>query len=115
MIRQAIPGQTFAWVHVLDLAALAADLACGRVPPSSDPDLGPVPGGCTVVNVAAGPATARDYYQCVTGALGLEPIWGEAPAWTGRILADRAHRWGWSPAAVDLTQALAEIDDGLRA
>jgi hypothetical protein len=66
------------------------------------------------VNIAAGPATAGDYYATVAGALGLEPVWDEAPAWTGRILANRAQRWGWFP-SVDLRRALAEIDEGLRA
>ena len=112
--RHAIPGQTFAWVHVHDLARLAADLAGGLVPPSADPKHGPVPGACTVVNVAAAPATVRDYQQTVTAALGLEPVWDDRPAWTGRIMTDRAHTWGWTP-TVDLAQALAEIDQGLRA
>ena len=111
--RHAVPDQSFAWVHVDDLAALAADVASGRVATSTDPERGPVDGGCTVVNVAAGPATARDYYETVTGALGVEPVWDDAPAWTGRILADRAQRWGWTP-SVDLARALAEIDEGLR-
>ncbi len=112
--RHTVPGRSFAWVHVNDLARLAADVAAGRVPTSTDPELGPVAGACTVVNVAAGPATARDYYQTVTRALGLQPVWDDSPAWTGRILAARAHRWGWVP-TVHLTQALAELDQGLRA
>ena len=111
--RHAVPGQTFAWVHVDDLAAFAADLASGRVATSTDPATGPVAGACTPVNVAAGPATVRDYYETVTGALGVEPVWDDAPAWTGRILAGRAHGWGWTP-TVDLATALAEIDAGLR-
>jgi hypothetical protein len=111
--RHAVPQQTFAWVHVVDLATLAADIASGRVPTSTDPATGPVAGACTVVNVAAGPATARDYYETVTGALGVEPVWDEAPAWTGQVLAGRAHGWGWTP-TVDLARALAEIDAGLR-
>jgi 2-alkyl-3-oxoalkanoate reductase len=111
--RRAVPGKSFAWVHVDDLAALAAEVASGRVPASTDPEDGPVEGECTVVNVAAGPATDRDYYETVTEAVGVEPVWVDAPAWTGRILADRAHRWGWAP-SVDLAQALAEIDEGLR-
>jgi 2-alkyl-3-oxoalkanoate reductase len=112
--RHAVPQQTFAWVHVDDLAALAADIASGRVATSADPDVGPVAGACTVVNVAAGAATVRDYHATVTGALGVEPIWDDAPAWTGQILAGRARGWGWTP-TVDLTRALAEIDAGLRA
>ena len=111
--RHALPEQTFAWVHVTDLAALAAALAAGQVPPSTDPEAGPVDGSCTVVNVASGRSTMRDYYETVTTALGVDPVWDDAPAWTGKILADRARRWGWSP-AVDLQQALAEIADGLR-
>jgi nucleoside-diphosphate-sugar epimerase len=111
--RHAVPEQTFAWVHVYDLAILAADIASGRVATSTDPATGPVAGACTAVNVAAGPATVRDYYETVTGALGVEPVWDDAPAWTGQITSDRAHGWGWTP-TVDLTRALAEIKAGLR-
>jgi nucleoside-diphosphate-sugar epimerase len=111
--RHAVPGQSFAWVHVDDLAALAADVAAGKVATAADPADGPVEQGFTVVNVAAGPATTRDYYETVTGALGVEPIWDEAPGWTGRILVGRAQGWGWAP-TVDLGRALAEIDEGLR-
>jgi nucleoside-diphosphate-sugar epimerase len=111
--RHAIPEQTFAWVHVDDLATLAADLATGRIPTSSDAERGPVAGGCTVVNVAAGPATVRDYYATVTAALGVEPVWDDGPAWIGRMLANRARGWGWTP-TVTLAEALAEIDEGLR-
>lgn len=111
--RHAVPEQTFAWVHVDDLAALAADVAVGAIAGSEDPETGPVAGGCTAVNVASGPATQRDYLGAVTRALGVEPVWDDGPAWTGQILADRARRWGWRP-AVGLDQALAEIEDGLR-
>lgn len=111
--RRAVPEQTFAWVHVDDLAALAADVATGVPPSSEDPDSGPVAGGCTALNVASGRATQRDYYGAVTSALGVEPVWDEdAPAWTGQILADRARRWGWT-STVDLDHALAEIEAGL--
>lgn len=112
--RHAVPEQTFSWVHVLDLAAFAADLAAGRIANATAPDDGPVAGGCTAVNVAAEPGTARDYFETVTRALGVDATWDDAPAWTGRILAGRAHRWGWTP-TVDLATALAEIDAGLRA
>jgi nucleoside-diphosphate-sugar epimerase len=111
--RHAVPDQTFAWVHVDDLATLAADIASGRVVSSLDAETGPVAGACTAVNVAAGPATLRDYYGTVTGALGVEPVWDDSAAWTGQILAARAERWGWTP-TVDLATALAEIDAGLR-
>jgi 2-alkyl-3-oxoalkanoate reductase len=111
--RHAVPEQTFAWVHVDDLATLAADVAAGLVPPSDDPEAGPVTGGCTALNVASGPATQRDYLGSVTAALGVEPVWEDGPAWTGQILADRARRWGWRP-TVDLDRALAELADGLR-
>ena len=114
MARHAIPEQSFPWVHVDDLAAFAADLACGRIPSSSDPEGGPVPRGCTVVNVAAGTATTRDYHQTVTAALGVQPVWDDGPAWTGQIVAARAHNWGWAP-TVDLPHALAEIAQGLSA
>ena len=111
--RPVVPEQSFAWVHVDDLASLVVDVASGRVATAADPDNGPVAGACTVVNVAADPATARDYYGTVADALGLQPVWDDGPAWTGRILAGRARRWGWSP-TVDLKGALAEIHSGLR-
>jgi 2-alkyl-3-oxoalkanoate reductase len=106
--RRAVPDQTFPWVHVEDLVALAADVATGALASSSDTGRGPVAGACTPVNVGAGPATLRDYYERVTGLLGVDPVWEDGPAWTGRYLVDRALAWGWAP-AVDLTQALAEI------
>jgi nucleoside-diphosphate-sugar epimerase len=111
--RHAVPAQTFAWIHVDDLAVLIADLAAGVVPTADDAARGPVAGGCTVVNAAAGPATLEDYVTTVTAALGVEPVWEDGPAWTGQILAGRAAGWGWRP-RVDLAQALAEIDAGLR-
>jgi nucleoside-diphosphate-sugar epimerase len=111
--RHAVPEQSFAWVHVDDLATFAADIATGRVATSSDPATGPVAGACVAVNVAAGRGRLADYYETVTGALGVEPVWDDAPAWTGQILAGRANGWGWTP-TVDLTRALAEIDAGLR-
>lgn len=110
--RHAVPEQTFAWVHVDDLAALAADVAVGVVATSDDPETGPVAGGCTAVNVASGRATQRDYYEVVTGAVGVDPVWDDEPAWTGQIRADRARRWGWQP-KVDLAEALAELEAGL--
>ena len=48
----------------------------------------------------------------MTGALGLDPVWEEGGAWTGRIVADRARSWGWEP-QVSLDEALAELADGL--
>ena len=111
--RHANPDKTFAWVHVDDLATLVADLATGRIGSADDAEDGPVEGGCTVVNVAAGPATTRDYVETVTSAVGVEPVWESGPAWTGQIVADRAKRWGWSP-TVELSHALVEIDKGLR-
>lgn len=112
--RHTNPEWTFAWVHVDDLAAFAADLAAGRIQTASDPDVGPVEGGCTAVNVAAGPATSRDYYEAVSSALGVEPIWEDGPAWTGQIVADRAKKWGWTP-RVDREAAMSEIAEGLTA
>jgi len=112
--RHAVPERSWAWVHVEDLASLAADVATGAVSAAEDPDAGPVDGGCTPVNVASGPATWRDYLGTVTGALGVAPTWDDGPAWTGQVLADRAHRWGWSP-QVPLATALAEVHAGLRA
>jgi nucleoside-diphosphate-sugar epimerase len=111
--RHANPEQTFAWVHVDDLASIAADLATGTIATAEDPEVGPVAGGCTPVNVASGPATQRDYLGTVTEALGLEPTWDEGPAWTGQVVADRARRWGWRP-QVDLADALEELRAGLR-
>jgi 2-alkyl-3-oxoalkanoate reductase len=106
--RHAVPEQTFAWVHVDDLASLAADLATGQV------TNGPTAGDCTPVNLAGDPATVRDYYTAVTRALGVEPVWDDGPAWTGQVRADRAREWSWAP-TVDLAQAMAELDAGLRA
>lgn len=111
--RHTQPDKSFAWVHVTDLAALAADVATGAIAVSTDPASGPVRGECTPVNVAAGPATQRDYVGTVTRALGVEPVWEDGEAWTGRILADRARGWGWSP-AVSLQDALDELEDGVR-
>jgi nucleoside-diphosphate-sugar epimerase len=102
--RRAHPDQTFAWVHVDDLAALLADLATGAE--------GPTEGACTPVNVAADPTPARTYWETVGGAVGVEPEWTDGAAWTGRIVADRARSWGWSP-AVGLDRAMAEIREGL--
>jgi nucleoside-diphosphate-sugar epimerase len=109
----AVADQTFAWVHVDDLSRFIADVALGRVPVGADPDSGPVEGGCTSVNVAAGPATARDYWATVGEALGVQPVWDDEPAWTGRIVSDRASRWGWTP-AIELSEALAELRAGLQ-
>lgn len=111
--RRAVADRTFAWVHVADLASLVADLATGRVADGTDPASGPVAGACTALNVAAARATQRDYVGAVTAALGVEPVWEQGPAWTGRLLAERAHGWGWAP-AVDLSDALAELAAGLR-
>ena len=110
--RHAIADQTFAWVHVDDLAAIAADLATGVIGTTDDPSTGPVNDGCTAVNVASGPATQRDYLGAVTSALGVEQTWDEGPAWTGQIVADRARGWGWAP-RVSLDDALAELKSGL--
>jgi nucleoside-diphosphate-sugar epimerase len=111
--RHAVAEQSFAWVHVDDLAAFAADIASGRVAASTDPETGPVASACTPVNVATGATPVRAYHETVTAALGVEPVWDDKPAWTGRILAGRAHGWGWAP-TVDLATALAEIDAGIR-
>lgn len=111
--RRGRPGQTFPWVHVDDLATLTVDVATGAVPSSGDAEQGPVEGACTAVNVTGEPATVRDYYDTVTGALGVDPVWDDSPAWTGAFLADRARSWGWSP-GVDLARGLEEIAEGLR-
>jgi nucleoside-diphosphate-sugar epimerase len=111
--RHSNPARAFAWVHVDDLATMLADVATGRVPVATTVAAGPVAGGCTVVDVAGEPATARDYIGTVTRALGLDPVWDDdLPAWTGQIRADRARGWGWTP-GVTLAQALAELSDGL--
>ncbi|WP_369255226.1 NAD-dependent epimerase/dehydratase family protein [Geodermatophilus amargosae] len=110
--RRANPAQTWAWVHVDDLAALVADVATGAVATADDPERGPVAGGTTAVIVAGEPATWRDYLGSVTDALGVAPEWTDEPAWTGRLLTDRARRWGWTP-RVGLAQALEELRRGL--
>jgi nucleoside-diphosphate-sugar epimerase len=111
--HHAIPDQTFAWVHVDDLVTLLADLATARIAATDDPAAGPTSGGCTAVNAAATPATVRDYHETVTKAVGVDPIWDDRPAWTGRLVADRARGWGWAP-TVSLEQALDELDRGAR-
>lgn len=111
--RRAVPGGSFAWVHVEDLAAFLADVASGRIAASDDLSTGPVAGACTPVNVAAAPATTRDYVETVTTALGVQPVWEDRPVSTAKILADRARAWGWRP-AVNLPQALDELAAGLR-
>ncbi|WP_374454430.1 NAD-dependent epimerase/dehydratase family protein [Nocardioides sp.] len=111
--RHAQPDKTFAWVHVTDLAVLAADVATGAIAVSSDVSSGPVSGDCTPVNVASGPATQRDYVGTVTRALGVDPVWDDGDAWTGQIVADRARGWGWAP-KVSLADAFAELEAGVR-
>ena len=103
--RHAVAEQSFAWVHVGDLASFAADLALGAA--------GPAEGDCTVVNVCTGSAATRDYVEAVTGAFGVEPTWDERPAWTGAVLAERARGWGWTP-RIGLAEALTELAVGLR-
>ena len=111
--RLTNPARSFAWVHVDDLAALVADVATGRVAPSTDASTGPVAGGCTPVDVAGEAATARDYVGTVCDALGVNPVWeDDEPVWTGRITAERARGWGWSP-SVPLDCALAELSESV--
>lgn len=110
--RHAVAAQTFPWVHVADLASLAADLASGRMPDGDDAESGPIARECLALNVVAPRATQRDYVEAVTGALGVDPVWEEAPAWIGTLRAERAHGWGWQP-TVDLAQALSEVAAGL--
>lgn len=101
--RHAVPDKSMPWVHVDDLAAFAAAVALGAGPED----------GCTPVNVASGAATWREYLGAVCPAVGVEPVWDDGPAWTGRILADRAADWGFAP-AVTFDDALAEVVRGLR-
>ncbi|MCZ2860695.1 NAD-dependent epimerase/dehydratase family protein [Blastococcus sp. VKM Ac-2987] len=110
--RTANPAQTWAWVHVDDLAALIADVASGAVASADDPERGPVAGSTTPVLVAGEPATWRDYLGTVTDALGVAPEWTDEPVWTGQLRADRARRWGWTP-RVSLAQAMDELRRGL--
>ena len=110
--RRANPEQTWAWVHVDDLAAFVADVATGAVATADDPERGPVAGSTTAVIVAGEPATWRDYLGAVTDAVGVAPEWTEEPVWTGRLLSDRARGWGWAP-RVTLAQALDELRRGL--
>lgn len=111
--RGANPDTSFPWVHVDDLAALIADVAAGTVATAADPLSGPVESTTTAVVVTGEHATWREYHGAVTEALGVEPEWTDQPGWTGRLLAERAAAWGWSP-RVTLAQAMAELQDGLR-
>jgi nucleoside-diphosphate-sugar epimerase len=110
--RRANPAESWAWVHVHDLAEFIADVASGAVAIADDPERGPVAGGTTPVIVAGEPATWRDYLGTVTDALGVAPEWTDGPAWTGRLLTDRARGWGWVP-RVRLAQAMDELRRGL--
>jgi nucleoside-diphosphate-sugar epimerase len=110
--RRANPAQTWAWVHVDDLAALIADVATGAVANSDDPQRGPVAGGTTPDIVAGEPATWGDYLGTVTDALRVAPEWTDEPVWTGRLLTDRARGWGWLP-QVSLEEAMDELRRGL--
>ena len=110
--RHAVADQSFPWVHVTDLAALIADVAVGSIAPSDDASVGPVAGACTAVNAAAETARYAEYHQLVADTVGVSPVWDDAPAWTGRIVADRARGWGWSP-GVTLHDALDEVRTGL--
>ncbi len=110
--RRANPAKTWSWVHVEDLAVFLADVATGAVATADDPERGPVAGGTTPVIVAGEPATWRDYLGTVSDALGVAPEWTDEPVWTGRLLTDRARRWGWAP-QVGLVPALDELRSGL--
>ncbi|MGZ4509383.1 MAG: NAD-dependent epimerase/dehydratase family protein [Blastococcus sp.] len=110
--RRANPAETWAWVHVDDLAAFIADVATGAVATADDPERGPVAGRTTPVIVAGEPATWKNYVGAVTDALGVAPEWTDEPAWTGQLLTERAHRWGWVP-RVSLAQATDELRSGL--
>ncbi len=112
--RHAVAEKSLPWVHVDDLAAFAAAVAVGAVAAADDPETGPVAGGCTPVNVASGAATWRDYLGAVCEAVGVDPVWDDDTAWTGRVVADRAARWGFAP-TVTFDDALAELVAGLRA
>ena len=111
--REANPEKSFAWVHVDDLASLIADVATGVIATGDDPEQGPVEGGTTPVVVAGEHATWREYHGTVTEALGVEPEWTDEPVWTGRLVADRAKRWGWAP-RVNLRAAMDELRAGLK-
>ncbi|MGZ4605833.1 MAG: NAD-dependent epimerase/dehydratase family protein, partial [Blastococcus sp.] len=110
--RRANPAETWAWVHVDDLAAFIADVATGAIATADDPERGPVAGRTTPVIVAGEPATWKNYLGTVTDALGVAPEWTDEPAWTGQLLTERAHRWGWVP-RVSLAQATDELRSGL--
>ncbi|GGF37115.1 hypothetical protein GCM10011519_08270 [Marmoricola endophyticus] len=111
--RHGIADKTFAWVHVDDLADLVALVAGGAIADSEDPSRGPVPGGCTPVNLAGEPATEERYLRTVADALGVEITWDDEPAWTGQLLTGRARGWGWTP-RVTLDSAMAELASGVR-
>lgn len=110
--RRANPDASFPWIHVTDLSQLVVDVAIGVVAPAGDAADGPVPGGCTPVNVAATTAHQRDYVGAVCDALGVAPAWTTEPAWTGRYDTSRATRWGWRP-ETRLDQAMTEVRAGL--
>ncbi|MET0822594.1 MAG: NAD-dependent epimerase/dehydratase family protein [Aeromicrobium sp.] len=110
--RHAVVDKSFPWIHVTDLAAFIAVVATGGISTSDDTAVVAVAGACTPVNVAAETATYAEYHQLVAEAVGVAPVWDDSPAWTGRLLADRARGWGWSP-QVTLREALDEVRAGL--
>jgi hypothetical protein len=69
---------------------MIADVATGAVATADDPQRGPVVGGTTPAIVAAQPATYRNFFGTVTGALGVAPEWTDEPVGTGQLLTDRA-------------------------
>ena len=111
--RRENPEKSFAWIHVNDLATVIADVATGKYAVGDDPERGPVEGACTPLNVSAEHATQRDYLGTVCEALGVEPHWTDDEAWTGKMLGDRARRWGWQQ-QMSLQDALAELAEDVR-
>ena len=71
--RHAVPGQSFAWVHVDDLAAPGRRPGRRVASLVDRSDDGPARRRSTVVDVPSGPASARDYYETVAEALGVQP------------------------------------------
>ena len=113
--RHAVPEQTFAWVHVDDLATLVADVASGAVATVRRPaSAGRSRAAARPSTWRAGPATLRDYLGAVTARARRGAGLGR------RSRVDRADpgrprpRAGAGRRRVDLAAALAEIDAGLR-
>ena len=110
--RHANPDQTFAWVHVDDLASIAADLATGAIatPPTRRRARSRAAARRST-SPAARPRSATTWAPSPRRSVSSRP--GTRAGVDRQIVAERAQRWGWAP-RVDLATALEELKAGLQ-